>query len=172
MNLCCKGAMIILFHVFFGNPQGEHSCWYYALCCCIFKFCKCCGEDKTLEPIQWLSRFQTWRKEGHDERNVFEILIDIFGGLSNRFDEMRTCRINADYYASKRNDLEFFIPQLCSYAFDDSKPKTLRDCMIGILMEASYASFYFSHKLAFFLHSYEGDPVLSDETRTMYYIND
>ena len=78
---------------------------------------------------------------------------------------MRSCHINADSYT---DNLEFFIPQLCSYVFDDTKHRTLRDCMIGILVEASYASFYFSHRLAFFLHSYEEDVGLSEENHVMY----
>jgi len=104
-----------------------------------------------------------------DELNVFEVILDIFAGLSNSFDEMRFCRINPDFSIETRNDLEFFIPQLCGFLFDETKPRELRDCLIVILMEAANASFYFSHRLYFFLHTYENDPGLSEEVRTMYF---
>lgn len=106
-------------------------------------------------------------RKGREELDVFEIVVDIYAGLDNSIEEMRYCRVNPEYSSQTRNDLEFYIPQLCSYIIDESKPRKLRDCLIVILMEAANASFYFSHRLYFFLHAYANDTGLSDEVRTM-----
>jgi hypothetical protein len=50
-----------------------------------------------------------------------------------------------------RNDLEFFIPQLCSFYLKGNyeKPHELYD----LILLASSASFYFSHRVWFFFQS-------------------
>lgn len=105
-------------------------------------------------------------KDG-EELDVFEIVVNLYAGREASVDKMRRCRVNPDYTSKTRNDLEFFIPQMCSYVIDESKPREIRDCLIVILTEASNASFYFSHRLYFFLHAYANDRGLSEEIRTM-----
>lgn len=63
-----------------------------------------------------------------------------------------------------RDDLEFFIPQLCGYLMDETKPQELRDDLFEVLAQAANANFYFSHRLYFFLQAYTGDTRLSEET--------
>ena len=88
--------------------------------------------------------------------------------MSGSIEEMRKCRVNPDYSITTRNDLEFYIPQLCGYITDETKPYEFRNCLFVILLEASNASFYFSHRLYFFLHSYLADQGLSEFVRTVY----
>lgn len=131
----------------------------------MFKYCKC--KNPVVNPIPSSRHFQKWIDKNREEFNVFEIIVDIYAGLTNTFEEMRDCRISPDSLSKTRNDLEFYIPQLCSFVFDSSKPRELRDCITVILIDAASASFYFSHRLYFFLQSYQKDPGLSEDTRTM-----
>ncbi len=119
-------------------------------------------------PSQWLKRFKKWITQGrHRELDVFETILDTYAGIASSVDQMRQCRVNPDLASTRRNDLEFYIPQLCGYLIDDSKPRELRDCLFVILLEAANANFYFSHRLYFFLHAYVIDQGLSESVRTV-----
>lgn len=59
------------------------------------------------------------------------------------------CRINPDLSAKVRRDLEFFIPQMCSFYltgyFKDA------DRMVNLFTKASQTDYHFSHRITFFL---------------------
>ena len=98
---------------------------------------------------------------------MFDHILVLFAGKSKSLEQLQQCRINPDYSSPTRNDLEYYIPQLCGYLTDESKPQTLRDGLFTILMKASHANFYFSHRLYFFLQSYAVDPGLSEYVRSV-----
>jgi hypothetical protein len=64
---------------------------------------------------------------------------------------LASCRVNPDLKAPVRKDLEFFIPQLCSFYmqgyFDNSEP------LVSLLVQASEQDFNFSHRIWFFFKS-------------------
>ena len=62
-----------------------------------------------------------------------------------------TCRINPDYTSNFRNDLEFYIPQICTFLLkgDMEDPNELFD----FLIMASASEFFFAHRLWFFFYS-------------------
>ncbi|MDR3548215.1 MAG: hypothetical protein P4M11_08145 [Candidatus Pacebacteria bacterium] len=85
----------------------------------------------------------------------------MFAGNASSINDLTKWRINPDERISTRNDLEFYIPQLCGYLIDESKPQELRDQLFTILVQAANAQFYFSHRLYFFLQAYTNDTALS-----------
>ncbi len=86
----------------------------------------------------------------------------MFAGNGASINELTKWRINPDERSSTRNDIEFYIPQLCGYLIDETKPQEFRDQLFAILVQAANACFFFSHKLYFFLQAYTGDAILSD----------
>ena len=60
-------------------------------------------------------------------------------------------RVNPDFTSTQRTDLEFYIPQLCSFYLrgDSEKPQPL----VNLILLASSTSFYFSHRIWFYFQS-------------------
>ena len=114
--------------------KAVHSCWYYLFCCCI---CKSCRKEE--DPTKKRMYFKNWVHKGHEDLNIFEILIDAFAGFTNRLEELNNCRINPNYDDNTRNDLEFYIPQLCSYILD----KDL-STIVGNSLNANTLRYFFS----------------------------
>jgi len=90
--------------------------------------------------------------------------LELFAGNAGSVSDLTTWRLNPDTKSVVRDDIEFFIPQLCGYLIDEKKPQELRDGLFEILVQAANANFYFSHRLFFFLQAYTGDTQLSEET--------
>lgn len=88
----------------------------------------------------------------------------MFAGNPTSVNELTKWRVNPDEKSPIRNDIEFFIPQLCGYLIDETKPQELRDDLFEVLAEAANASFSFSHRLYFFLQAYTSDTGLSEDT--------
>lgn len=61
------------------------------------------------------------------------------------------CRVNPDFSSAFRNDLEFYIPQICTFFLrcDLEDPQQLFD----FILMASSADFFFAHRVWFFLYS-------------------
>jgi len=60
-------------------------------------------------------------------------------------------RVNPDFTSQFRSDLEFFIPQLCSFYVkgDHKYPEDI----VNLIVMASSSSFFFSHRVWFFFQS-------------------
>lgn len=65
--------------------------------------------------------------------------------------ELEQCRINPDFNSKIRNDLEFYIPQLCSIymhgEMDDPEE------LVKLILGASKQDIFFSHRIWFFFQS-------------------
>ncbi|CDW87840.1 phosphatidylinositol 4-kinase [Stylonychia lemnae] len=65
--------------------------------------------------------------------------------------ELEAVRVNPDFTSQFRSDLEFFIPQLCSfYVKGDHK---FPEDLVNLIVMASSSSFFFSHRVWFFFQS-------------------
>ena len=60
-----------------------------------------------------------------------------------------------------RKDLEFFIPQLCSFYLQGYYEQT--DKLVSFLVQASKYDFYFSHRIWFFFRSVLFNRLLAKE---------
>ena len=68
-------------------------------------------------------------------------------------DELEEVRLNPDFTKVVRNDLEFYIPQLCSYWLYEEEEDELRKFIIL----SAQSNLYFSHRVLFFLESLDSD---------------
>jgi len=96
-------------------------------------------------------------------------MLGLYAGNTESVKKLTKWRINPDEKNCVRNDLEFYIPQLCSFLIDETKPQEIRDQLFTFLIQAAHAYFYFSHRLYFFLHAYTGDSKLSDKVLSVYF---
>lgn len=61
--------------------------------------------------------------------------------------ELTKCRINPNLKSKQRHDLEFFIPQLCSFYLQGYFSET--EQLVNFILQAS-GEFHFSHRILFF----------------------
>lgn len=91
---------------------------------------------------------------------IFESMIKIFSNNSEAIKILRSCRITPQLNKD-RSDIEFFIPQLCSYLISkDNKPET-KHVLIKFLREISRLSYNFSHRLLFYVKAMLANDLLS-----------
>lgn len=62
-------------------------------------------------------------------------------------------RVNPDFQSVFRDDLEFYIPQLCSFYLKGKLDKQDLQALFNVIILGSRASFFFSHRIWFFFHS-------------------
>ena len=64
---------------------------------------------------------------------------------------MEGLRVNPDFTSPFRNDLEFFIPQICSFFLKGESQHS--EELLAFILHASSANFFFSHRVWFFCQS-------------------
>ncbi|CDW71897.1 phosphatidylinositol 4-kinase [Stylonychia lemnae] len=99
-----------------------------------------------LVPVE--EEVKTCNKQNED---VLSLLTQLYAHDPIAVKKIETKRVNPDFTSQFRNDLEFFIPQLCSfYALGDyEKPQDI----LNLIVMASGSSFFFSHRVWFFFQS-------------------
>lgn len=75
----------------------------------------------------------------------------VYAHQAGALKDLEKCRVNPDFNSAFRDDLEFYIPQLCSFFLKGrvEEPEEL----FRVLMWASLKNFYFAHRVWFFFHS-------------------
>jgi hypothetical protein len=104
-----------------------------------------------------VSRFTKWIPGGIggggnqvQDKDPIPFLIQLYSCDSKAIENLAQCRINPDLKSPVRKDLEFFIPQLCSFylqGYDQA------DELVELMVQASRHDFYFSHRVWFFFRS-------------------
>lgn len=79
------------------------------------------------------------------------LLVRLYAHDTKAIDDLEKVRVNPDFTSQFRSDLEFFIPQLCSFYLrgDFEDPERL----VNLLVMASTSSFFFSHRIWFYFQS-------------------
>lgn len=79
------------------------------------------------------------------------LLIRLYAHDKSAIEDLEKVRVNPDFTSEFRNDLEFFIPQLCSFYLrgDSEDPERL----VNLIVMASSTSFFFSHRIWFYFQS-------------------
>lgn len=79
------------------------------------------------------------------------LLIRLYAHDTKAIDDLEKVRVNPDFTSQFRADLEFFIPQLCSFYLrgDFEDPERL----VNLLVMAATSSFFFSHRIWFYFQS-------------------
>ena len=122
------------------------KCCHY-LCCC----CCCKNYEKTKS-----SYMKGWRKyltrEGNDTSDEsFTILTNLFSNEDNAIEALESIRLNPNLVSENklRNDLEFYIPQLCTFLLF-GEVKAIEEFFV-FLCKVCNASFFFAHRVHWFL---------------------
>ena len=130
-----------------GNDKScLTKCCYYLWCCC------CCeSEQKGRKFYQkgWRSYLIKEGTETSDE--PFRILTNLFTNKSGSIAALESIRLNPNLVSANklRNDLEFYIPQLCTFLlFGDIK--AIEEFFV-FLCQVCNASFFFAHRVHWFL---------------------
>lgn len=64
-----------------------------------------------------MRRFTKWMQSNKtDDMSVFKLLMSLYAHQDNAIENLEAnCRLNPDFASPFRNDLEFCIPQICSF---------------------------------------------------------
>jgi hypothetical protein len=125
-------------------------CFYYLFCCCII-----CERSKRVTKQTFVKRFEKWlnleKSIQAKHLKVAKTMMRVYAHQSGAIKDLEKCRINPDLNSPFRDDLEFFIPQLCSFYLKGGieRPEDLFQVMI----RAAQNDFFFSHRIWFFFHS-------------------
>ena len=123
-----------------------HTCCFYMFCCC------CCNSN-----LRSKGYFQKgWREflisEGNDNSDKpFKILTNLFVNDDDAISGLESIRLNPNLVSENklRNDLEFYIPQLCTFLLF-GEVKDIEEFFV-FLCKACNASFFFAHRVHWFL---------------------
>mmetsp|Transcript_33658 Transcript_33658/g.51949 ORF Transcript_33658/g.51949 Transcript_33658/m.51949 type:complete len:91 (+) Transcript_33658:475-747(+) len=84
----------------------------------------------------------------YEQNDPIRGLIKLYAHRPEAIRELESCRINPDFNSNIRNDLEFYIPQICSLylrgEMDDPND------LINLILRAAKESIFFSHRIWFF----------------------
>ena len=84
-------------------------------------------------------------------RHVFDLLTKLYAHDQGSVEKISKCRINPDFTTQLRTDLEFFVPEICSFYLRGESDE--QNDILNLLTSACSVSFFFSHRLYFFLKS-------------------
>ena len=122
------------------------KCCFYSCCCCL-----CNSKEDTKNFFR-----KGWRdyliREGKDETNKpFRLLTNLFVNEEDSISALETIRLNPNLVSENklRNDLEFYIPQLCTFLLF-GEVKDIEEFFV-FLCKVCNASFFFAHRVHWFL---------------------
>ena len=124
------------------------KCWFYLCCCC------CCFSIKSKNKNTFKKGWKKFlaQEEGKKESDdTFRSLTNLYAGNDDALEAMQNIRLNPNLVSESklRNDIEFYIPQLCTYLlFGDFK--AIEEFFV-FLCKVCNASFFFAHRVHWFL---------------------
>jgi len=105
-------------------------------------------------------RFKRWiKKRGDRKRDPLDVLLKLYAKEDGVVEELEEVRLNPDFTSVFRNDLEFYIPQLCSYCLYGEGSEEIK----RFIVIASQSNLYFSHRVLFFIESLDTDDDLVND---------
>jgi hypothetical protein len=75
-------------------------------------------------------------------------LLQLYAHQENAVRDLEQCRINPDFNSPFRNDLEFYIPQICCMYLEGGLEDP-RD-LTNLVLNAAKSDMFFSHRIWFF----------------------
>ena len=122
------------------------KCCHYMFCCC------CCVKYENTKNFYKKGWRKYLKKEGHDASDQsFQILTNLFANADKAIESLENIRLNPNLVSEKklRNDLEFYIPQLCTFLLF-GEVKAIEEFFV-FLCKVCNASFFFAHRVQWFL---------------------
>jgi len=132
------------------EENNDKSC----ICkCCFYLFCCCCCHSTSKGKGFYKKGWRTYLvKEGNDTSDVpFRILTNLFSNKDGSISALESIRLNPNLVSANklRNDLEFYIPQLCTFLLF-GEMKAIEEFFV-FLCKVCNASFFFAHRVHWFL---------------------
>ena len=129
------------------NMACLEKCCFYSCCCCL-----CNSREKSKNYFR-----KGWRdyliKEGNDDESnkPFRLLTNLFVNEEDAISALESIRLNPNLVSEKklRNDLEFYIPQLCTFLLF-GEVRDIEEFFV-FLCKVCNASFFFAHRVHWFL---------------------
>ena len=153
----------------------NRSC-FGKFCCCIFCCeCPCCIKTDPLnEKYYFIRLWNKLTKESNEDSNnllPFQTLINLFAH-KYVIDDLKKVRLNPNLIlleSGQRNDLEFYIPQLCNFNLFGGQEQVAQ--FFFFLCNACYASFFFAHRVYWFMRSFESIECLAKIEHDLKFLN-
>ena len=132
------------------NEENDKSCFTK---CCLYLFCCGCCQDKAKGKKFYQKGWRSYLiKEGIDSSDEpFVILTNLFTNKDGSIAALESIRLNPNLVSANklRNDLEFYIPQLCTFLLF-GEMKAIEEFFV-FLCKVCNASFFFAHRVHWFL---------------------
>lgn len=132
-------------------PEKRGCCssfFYYLFCCC------CCKKQSSLDKETFRKKWKHFlKKEKEESADIpFMILTNLYAN-ENVIEDLEKIRLNPNFVSevNLRNDLEFYIPQLCTFLLF-GEMKTIEEFFV-FLCKVCSTSFFFAHRVHWFLAS-------------------
>lgn len=132
-------------------------------CCCCF--CTCIEQRESESKSFYIKK---WRKylekeiNKNEVENPFKILTNLWAH-QNVIQNLENIRLNPNLMEPNqiRNDLEFYIPQICTFLVFGLR-ETVEE-FLAFLCKACFASFYFAHRVIWFLQSLLQNDIMDEK---------
>ena len=132
------------------NNNNDNSCLTK---CCLFSWLCCCCQNKEKGKKFYQKEWREFLiKEGIDSSDEpFVILTNLFTNKDGSIKALESIRLNPNLVSANklRNDLEFYIPQLCTFLLF-GEMKEIEEFFV-FLCKVCNASFFFAHRVHWFL---------------------
>ena len=79
----------------------------------------------------------------------------IYADQDGVIESLEECRLNPDLTDPVRTDLEFYIPQLCSYYLSEECSEDDVEALAKFMVFASQLELHFGHRILFFMRTFE-----------------
>ena len=143
--------------------KNKNKC---SCCCCVncffyYLFCCCCCNSKNAqnEKIFFIKSWQKYLENENNENtiNPFKLLTNLYAHKENVIEELKEIRLNPNFFniTKNRNDLEFYIPQLCTFLIFGAFEQVER--LFGFLCNVCFVSVFFAHRFFWFLKTLLGN---------------
>ena len=124
-------------------------------CCKSFCFCLfCCEKEQNVSKEGYRKHWNKFlKKENNESIDIpFRILTNLYAN-ENVIEDLEKVRLNPNLVSEDnlRNDLEFYIPQLCTFLLF-GETKVIEEYFV-FLCKVCNASFFFAHRIHWFLAS-------------------
>ena len=150
LNISAKNSLELIPEV----KEGNRKCCCLRCCCCCCCCCCCSNQSEISQKNLFISKLQEYLKlnEKEDTDLPFLILTNLYASntsIDKVIDQLHQIRLNPNYLIKFRTDLEFYIPQLCTYLLFGGKNEI--EEFFVFLCQACELSHFFGHRIHWFL---------------------
>ena len=122
---------------------------YYMFCCCF-----CAGGNTESPHKSVMRKFTKFLHFKGNHNESLDNLMRLYARDPDAIQALESCRLNPDFTEAIRNDVEFYIPQLCSFYLSKECTDEEAENLCKFIIMACKTEFFFSHRVMFFLNTF------------------